>query len=691
MRHTTRASCLLASRQTIWAQIFALLAIALMLPACSDSTSGNDAADATTTQDTSGDGVATDAATDISPSALSRLPAPRTLSFCAGSTTSRYAPLSSETLDVFPDDFWSVEDPTTATGRRLHVTNDTPWLGWMPGNFQSAFLDLSALDGFGINASLFQRFDAAIAPTPSGPDTAKTAPAGVELWALPADAAPVRIPFEATLTDDGETVLLAPMLPLRARTAHIMLVRSSQNDAKGGCLQPSSATRALLERTIDTTLPTEQREQLAALALRWDAALQAIDVPAAEIASMAVFTTQAPIATSLTIAADIRGRDVSWKAATCSEPKNKAWRLCEVPFDAWDYRDGYHIKGLQGVTLRTHVARVWLPKTGKGPFPTVIFGHGLTGSRSQGDKLADFGAPKGIAAIAIDAVFHGEHPAGSAKSLGGVFGFFGVDVATLSFDFLRLRDNFRESTFESLQLIEAIRRHPDVDGDGQADFDPQALGYLGVSLGGIMGPALLALSGELHGAVLSVPGGKTTSIIESSDQFKPIITAFKPDNSSDGDVARFFCVLQTLIDAGDAASYAPHVLRDRLEGAGTKAPEVLIQMAMADDIVPNVATRALIRALGVPVVGPVLQSVGIVEEGVPLPVQANIQGSTGGAFQFDRVRKNSGAKVEKADHSGTPACFEAMTQDLHFFETWLSSGHGEIIDPYLATGTGPLP
>ena len=227
-----------------------------MLPACSDSTSGNDAADATTTQDTSGDGVATDAATDISPSALSRLPAPRTLSFCAGSTTSRYAPLSSETLDVFPDDFWSVEDPTTATGRRLHVTNDTPWLGWMPGNFQSAFLDLSALDGFGINASLFQRFDAAIAPTPSGPDTAKTAPAGVELWALPADAAPVRIPFEATLTDDGETVLLAPMLPLRARTAHIMLVRSSQNDAKGGCLQPSSATRALLERTIDTTLPS---------------------------------------------------------------------------------------------------------------------------------------------------------------------------------------------------------------------------------------------------------------------------------------------------------------------------------------------------------------------------------------------------------------------------------------------------
>ena len=95
MRYTTRASRYLASRRTIWAQIFAQVAVTLTLPACSDSTASADSADAVMTQDTSGDSVTTDIATDTSPSALSRLPAPRTLSFCAGSTTGRYAPLSS--------------------------------------------------------------------------------------------------------------------------------------------------------------------------------------------------------------------------------------------------------------------------------------------------------------------------------------------------------------------------------------------------------------------------------------------------------------------------------------------------------------------------------------------------------------------------------------------------------------------
>ncbi len=686
MGTTSRAGRRLAALRRITTPALALLAAAIVASGCSDASSGTDdasAADGSSTLDGNDDAAPT--------SALSQLPAPRTLSFCAGTTTSRYDPLGSKTLDVFPDDLWSVADPGTATGRRLHITAETPWIGWMPANFQSALLDLSALDGFGVNASLFQRFDAALAPLPSGPDTAKPSPAGVELWALPQGQTPVRIPFEATLTDDGETALIAPMLPLRPKTTHLLLVRGSHNDAKGGCLQPSKTTRALLERTIDADLPATERERLAAQALRWDAALQAVDVAPEAVASMAVFTTQAPLDVGLAIAADIRSRDVSWKAATCSEPKGKVWRLCEVPFDAWDYRTGFHIEGTTGVTLRTHVARVWLPKTGEGPFPTVIFGHGLTGSRSQGDKLADFAVPQGIASIAIDAVFHGEHPAGAAKSLGGVLGFFGVDVAKLGFDFLRLRDNFRESTYEALQLIEALRRHPDLDGDGKPDVDTQALGYLGVSLGGIMGPALLALSADLRGAVLSVPGGKVTAIIESSDEFKPIITAFKPEGSSDGDVVRFFCVLQTLVDAGDAASYAPHVLRDRLEGAGNQPPELLVQMAIGDEIVPNVATRALIRALGLPVLGKVLQPVGLVAEGTALPVQANVEGSTAGAFQFDRVRNNASAKVDKARHGNTPASFEAMTQDLHFFKTWLEGGHGEIVDPYVVTGTGPLP
>ena len=38
----------------------------------------------------------------------------------------------------------------------------------------------------------------------------------------------------------------------------------------------------------------------------------------------------------------------------------------------------------------------------------VIFGHGLSGSRDQAARLADFAAPLGVATVSIDA------PAGSA-------------------------------------------------------------------------------------------------------------------------------------------------------------------------------------------------------------------------------------------------------------------------------------
>lgn len=620
---------------------------------------------------------------------------PRTLTFCGGGTEARYDPIAGTGLDSFPDDAWTRADPTTGTGLRLDVHQGTPWLGWLPGSFQSVFLDLVALDGFGVNADLFVRFAGPVAMPGSGTATAVDGPLPVELWALPADGDAERIPYEARRTDDGATLVIAPMRPLRAKTRHALIVRASLGDAAGDCLRPSPFGRALLERRLDPLVPAAAHDHYAALAQRWQAALDAAGIDAAAVAAVRVFTTQSTVDDSVAIAADIRSRDVAWIEPSCTEPAGKKWRLCEVSFDAWDYRDGFHIEGRVGKTLRRHTARVWLPKEGSGPFPTIVFGHGLTGARAQGDKLADFAAPVGFAAIAIDAVYHGAHPAGSAKSLGGVLGFFGIDPAKLSFDFLRLRDNFRQSTYEKLQLIEAIRRHPDFDGDGKNDFDPSALGYLGVSLGGLMGPELLALSPDLRVGVLSVPGAKVTSIIQSSEQFAPIIQAFKPAGSSDGDVERFFCVLQAIVDPGDGGSYAPHVLRDRLAGAGAGAPHLLIQMAIDDDIVPNVATRALIRALDIPVVGTVLQPVGLVAEGVALPSSANVEVAPGqkvtvGAFQFDRLRDKKGDKVQKADHSGTPASYEAMTQDLHFVSQW-RDGKAEIVDPYVVTSTPPLP
>src|SRR5204863_4281649 len=88
--------------------------------------------------------------------------------FCTGSTVALYDPAAKK-IDAWPDDFWSIDDPVTATKRRLHVVPgeniDVP-----PGamTFKKVFDDLSLLDGFGTTAQLFARF--------SGPIDEKTLP-----------------------------------------------------------------------------------------------------------------------------------------------------------------------------------------------------------------------------------------------------------------------------------------------------------------------------------------------------------------------------------------------------------------------------------------------------------------------------------------------------------------------------------
>lgn len=676
------------ARQPLW------LALLLAFAACADDGDAGAEAGINSGADAQDSASADSAASKGQVLVLPALGAPRSLAFCEGKTKARYAPQDSLGLDVFPDDWLTDDDPKGRTGVRVRVDDTTPWLTWLPGAaFGNVFRQLSTLDGFGTNAGIFLRFEGKVAPPPSGLP-ASVQGQGLELWRIGGEDAPARLPFEATRTDDGSTLVLHPLQPLRPKTLHTVIVGAALGDGAGGCLSPSAATRALLERK-----PKDAREDR--LARRWAYALERAGVAPETVAAMAVFTTQATVDDSVAIAADIRGRPHSWQSVACEEVPGKAWRLCKASFDGGEYRVGGHLASTaDGVAVQGqlhHGVRIWLPKTGAGPWPVVIFGHGLTGETSQGDKLADFAAPIGVAAVAMDAVGHGKHPAGGGKGLAAVFGFFGIQVATLSFDFLVLRDNWRQSTYDKLGLVEALRQQPDLDGDGVAEFDTTAIGYVGVSLGGIMGPELLALSDAIRVAVLSVPGGRVTSIIGASKEFAPIIKAFKPEGATDGDVDRFFCVLQAQVDAGDAASYAPHVLRDRLPGAGVAPPQLLVQMAIGDEIVPNVATRALIRAFGIPQVGTPLQSIGgLGAEGVPLPLAGNLKSEAGvaftaGAFQFDRIRDNKDKKVEPADHSSTPASYEAMTQDIEFLQSWRQKGVATLVDPYVVTATPALP
>jgi dienelactone hydrolase len=469
-----------------------------------------------------------------------------------------------------------------------------------------------------------------------------------------------------------------------------VLVTEALRAVDGACIAPSPTLRALLAGD-DRGAPA-----LAGLPDRYAELLTRAGVPPEAVVGGTVFTTQSIVEDSVAIAEDIRGRAPTWGTPpTCVDAP--AYRVCDGVFAAADYLEG--LQAGFGPSPRPYdlPVRAYLPlATAEAPTPrpTVIFGHGLGSDRGQAAALAEFAVPLGMNVVSIDAPAHGDHPTAEGDSdIQRLAGFFGIDILEQRLDGLTLRDHWRQATYDKLQLVRLLALQGDLDADGVSDVDSEHIAYLGVSLGGIMGAELLALSPDVGLGVLSVPGGRVASIISDGPTFSILVRAMTPPGTPPGEVARFFPVLQTLIERGDAANYAPHVLGDRLPGAGDRAPHVLMAMAIDDTIVPNVCNRALARALGAPHVPPVLQTIGVVPlaEAAPVSGNRNDGRTTAGVFQFDRVAERPGEAPVRAEHDNLAKSVEGVLQATHFMETWITRGVPEIVDPYAELGTPPLP
>lgn len=611
-------------------------------------------------------------------------------------TTARWDPTLGD-IDVWPDARLVTDDPTTETGHRLRV--DPAAFGALlerSAGYRSVLEeDLAECDGFGLNAELFFRFDRAFdrSRLPDAESTGRPgAGIGIVVVDAPGERAPRLVPAALRPTDSDQTLRLAPLFPLPARATVAAFVTRELTAAAGGCLEPSAA----MARRLGAP-DAEDARAIAALT-----ALGVIDDAAADLVALTVFPTQSVVEDSVAVAADVAARSFALDGpATCTDDPAGRWVKCEAAFVAQNYRDAAghfppRARGSAAAPLGTYrlPLTVWLPPPSvprSGPVPALVYGHGLSDGRRQGARLAEFAAPRGIATVAIDAVQHAQHPTVARpdpSALDTVVNFFALRTSgTVGIDARALRDNFRQSTWDKLQLTRLLAAGLDVDGDGAVDVDPARVGYLGVSLGGIMGPELIALTDFYGAAVLVVPGGRVSAIISDSETFGPIIRVARPRGVTQGDVDRFFPILQTVIDRGDAASFAPHVLEARLPGAGAAAPSVLLGVVLDDDTVPNLSNYTLARAFPVDVVPPLLRAEPGLRTGGPAPVRGNVAGgaATAGLLQFDVVRRADG-RVETATHGNVGASEVGVRAWLHFLETHWSGAGAEILDPYEATG-----
>ncbi|UJR80528.1 hypothetical protein [Sandaracinus amylolyticus] len=580
----------------------------------------------------------------------------------------------------WPEPALLVDDATTETGRAVRFDPESyPDLAARLGGYLPTLtIDLAEVDGFGVNAEAFfqfgRHFDADAIPSGG-------------LGFVVIEPGPARIvPVIVTTTDEGSTLLLAPMTPLPPRARAAAFVTRALTDAARGCLEPSADMRALITSPDDDT-----RAAIDALTSL------GVITSADDLIAITAFPTQSIEEDSVAVAADVATHDYAYASdPACIE--EASWVRCETSFEANDYRDEEdgvmrRARGAPASPITTYTVpiTIWLPREGEGPFPVLVFGHGLTGSRSQAERLARFAAPLGYATIAIDALQHGDHPttAGVDRSdIQTLLAFFAVgDLGQRALEAARLRDHFRQSAWDKLQLTRLVMGDPDLDDDGAPELDVSRIVYLGVSLGGLMGPELLALSSDYGAGVLVVPGGRVSTIISDGAQFSSLIDLLRPRGATRGDVRRFFPILQTVLDRGDPASYGPHLLRDRLPGAETGTPSVLVGVVLDDEIVPNVASYALARAIGVPVVEPLLRDEPGFEV-VPGPIAGNFAegAATGGLLQFDVV-----AEAEPATHDNVADSDVGVAAWLDFLDTHYRTGLARIRDPYEAIGLAHAP
>lgn len=598
-------------------------------------------------------------------------------------TTQDWSPTSGS-ITRWPEPALLIDDATTETGHRLRfLLDDYPVLAATLRGYRQVFTeDLGELDGFGVNAEAYFMFTRAfdVAALPSAEATADP---GAGLGLVVVSPGEPRIhPVLLDSTDGDRTLLFAPLFPLPARAEVVAFVTRDLSSATQGCLEQSPEL-ALALASPDARL-SGAIDALVGLG---------VIASAADLVAISAFPTQSIVEDTIAVAADIEAR----AAPTFTSPPvcttEALFTRCDATYTSWDYRDADGVFRRAGRDPATPVTSYevpvtfWLPLGATPPYPTMFFGHGLGGDRNQAQRLAVFAAPEGIATVSSPALAHGEHPTHSdpmAASILVVIEFFAIgDVSGRALHATRLRENFRQTSWDRLQLTRLLEAAPDVDGDGVADVDPAQLIYLGVSLGGLMGPELLAATDAYGAGVLVVPGGRVSTIMSDSMLFGALVDLLRPRTATEGDVRRFFPMLQTVLDAGDPASYGAHGLRDRFASA-PNVPSILLGVVLDDEVVPNLANYSLARAYGVPIVRPLLRE----EPGLAVvtgPIMGNFDEgrATGGLLQFDQIE--DGGEAVRATHDNVGDSEVGAEAWFDFIRTHLA-GLARVRDPYAEVG-----
>ena len=228
------------------------------------------------------------------------------------------------------------------------------------------------------------------------------------------------------------------------------------------------------------------------------------------------------------------------------------------------------------------------------PARPSVYGHGLLGSQEEVDagNVVAMADEHGFVFCATKWIGMSEEDIANAVAILGELG-----------QFPSLADRLQQGVLNTL-FLGRLMIHEDglvadpafQDDSGVAVIDTAELFYDGNSQGGIMGGVATAVAVDWQRAVLGVPAMNYSTLLHRSIDFDTYQAVLDPAYPDEHDRGLGIALIQMLWDRGEANGYAQHLTDDPYPG--TPEHTVLLHVAFGDHQVANVATEVEARTIG---------------------------------------------------------------------------------------------